>query len=90
MSAYYGLQAAGVDAGSAGNWVQLTIFCALTFGWVGSYLWRVATKNMSYVKQLEAYEDAVMEARLKEMPPAERAALLEEAEAAREAAGGQE
>ena len=90
MAAYYGLQASGMDAGRAGNYVQLAVFCFLTFGWVGSYLWRVATKNMSYVKQLEAYEDAVMEARLAEMPPAERAALLAEAEEAREAAGGKE
>ena len=41
---YYGLQAAGLDAGAAGNWVQLVIFIGICFGWVGSYLWRVATK----------------------------------------------
>lgn len=73
MGGYYGLQAAGMDAGMAGNWVQLTVFCFLCFGWVGSYVWRVANKEMSYVKQLEAYEDAVMAKRLEEMPEAERA-----------------
>ena len=77
---YYGLQAAGVEQGMAGNYVQLIIFCFLCFGWVGSYLWRVASKNMSYAKQLEQYEEAVMAKRLEEMPEAERARLLAEAE----------
>lgn len=88
---YYGLQAAGVEQGMAGNYVQLIIFCALCFGWVGSYLWRVASKNMSYAKQLEQYEEAVMAKRLEEMPEAERARLLAEAEeesAAAAAKGG--
>ena len=77
---YYGRQAAGVEQGMAGNYVQLIIFCLLCFGWVGSYLWRVASKNMSYAKQLEQYENAVMAKRLEEMPEAERAKLLAEAE----------
>ena len=77
---YYGLQAAGVEQGMAGNYVQLIIFCFLCFGWVGSYLWRVANKDMSYAKQLEQYENAVMAKRLEEMPEAERARLLAEAE----------
>lgn len=83
---YYGLQAAGVEQGMAGNYVQLIIFCFLCFGWVGSYLWRVASKNMSYAKQLEQYENAVMAKRLEEMPEAERAKLLAEAEEERAAA----
>lgn len=37
-------QATGMDAGLAGNWAQLIIFVGLCFGWVGSYLYRVATK----------------------------------------------
>lgn len=41
---YYGLQAAGLDAGLAGNWVQLIIFLGICVGWVGSYLFRVANK----------------------------------------------
>ena len=86
-AAYYGLQAAGLDAGAAGNYVQLTVFVALTFGWVGSYLWRVGTKNMTYVRQLEAYEEAVMAKRLEEMPEAERVRLGEEAEAEAAARG---
>lgn len=41
---YYGLQAAGMDAGMAGNWVQLIIFLGICVGWVSTYLYRVATK----------------------------------------------
>ena len=43
-------------------------------------MWRVASKNMSYAKQLEQYEEAVMAKRLEEMPEAERARALAEAE----------
>jgi hypothetical protein len=41
---YYGLQAAGMEAGMAGNWVQLIIFLGICVGWVSTYLFRVATK----------------------------------------------
>lgn len=41
---YYGLQAMGMDAGQAGNWVQLVIFMGICVGWVSTYLFRVATK----------------------------------------------
>lgn len=37
-------QAGGMDAVMAGNYAQLIIFVGLSFGWVGSYLYRVATK----------------------------------------------
>lgn len=60
-----------MDAGMAGNWVQLIIFLGICVGWVGSYLWRVANKQMTYVKQLEDYEEAVMRKRLEEMPETE-------------------
>ncbi|KAL4440621.1 hypothetical protein ABPG75_003622 [Micractinium tetrahymenae] len=86
---YYGLQATGMEPGIAGNWAQLIIFVGMTFGWVGSYLFRVATKQMTYVKQLEDYEEAVMRKRLEEMPEAEMERMLAEVEsekAAREAA----
>lgn len=46
-----GLQATGMDAGLAGNWVQLIIFLGICIGWISTYLWRVATKNMTYVRQ---------------------------------------
>ncbi|GFR44737.1 hypothetical protein Agub_g6065 [Astrephomene gubernaculifera] len=85
---YGGLQAAGLDAGQAGNWVQLLIFLGICVGWVSTYIYRVATKQMTYVKQLEAYEEAVIRRRVDEMTEAELAALAEEVEAERAAAAG--
>lgn len=77
---YYGLQAMGMEAGYAGNWVQLIIFVGICVFWVSTYVYRVATKQMTYVKQLEQYEDAVMRKRLEEMTEAEIAELINETE----------
>lgn len=81
---YYGLQATGMEAGYAGNWVQLIIFLGICVGWVSTYFWRVATKNMTYVKQLQDYEDAVMAKRLEEMPETEMGELLNQIEKEKE------
>lgn len=64
----------------AGNWVQLLIFLGICVGWVGSYLYRVSTKQMTYARQLEDYEEAVMKKRLEEMPDAELETVLAEIE----------
>lgn len=81
---YYGLQALGFEAGAAGNWVQLIIFLGICVGWVGSYIWRVGTKQMTYVKQLEQYEDAVMRKRMDEMTDAEMQQMLQDLEVTKE------
>ena len=75
---YYGLQGAGVDPIWAGNIVQLTFVFGLTVAWVGSYVSRVMNKDMTYVKQLKDYEDAVMAKRLEELPEAELEKMMEE------------
>ncbi|EEH54677.1 uncharacterized protein MICPUCDRAFT_60880 [Micromonas pusilla CCMP1545] len=75
---YYGLQAKGVSAIWAGNIVQLTFVGGLTVAWVGSYVGRVMNKDMTYVKQLKDYEDAVMAKRLEELPEAELEKMMEE------------
>jgi Protein of unknown function (DUF3007) len=77
---YEGLQAAGMDAGMAGNWVQLVIFLGICVGWVSTYLWRVANKKMTYAQQLEMYESEVMRKRLDEMTEAELQQLMGEVE----------
>lgn len=89
---YYGLQATGMDAGMAGNFVQLIIFLGICVGWIGSYLFRVANKvgvlrptpsstpspqQMTYVQQLKDYEEAVMVKRLEELPASEQARLMD-------------
>ncbi|EFJ43566.1 hypothetical protein VOLCADRAFT_76641 [Volvox carteri f. nagariensis] len=81
---YYGLQAMGMEAGYAGNWVQLIIFMGICVGWISTYIYRVATKQMTYVKQLEQYEEAVMQKRVEEMTEAEMAELANEVEADRQ------
>lgn len=129
LGGYYGLQAAGVEAGMAGNFVQFGIFVLFAVGWVSSYLYRVLNKvcsrpscsaadmlprhsagsgscsswlsvqrprahalqltsvgagqDMTYKKQLDAYENAVMNKRLEEMPESERERLYAEIDAER-------
>ena len=51
-----------------------------TFLWVGSYILRVATKDMTYAKQLKDYENAVIAKRLEELDEDEIQALVEDIE----------
>jgi len=79
FASYYGLQTfAGMDAVKAGNAVQLTFVLGLTLVWVASYVLRVFNKDMTYVKQLKDYEDAVMQKRLEEMPEAELTKMMQQ------------
>ncbi|XP_078182180.1 uncharacterized protein LOC144575798 isoform X2 [Carex rostrata] len=57
----YGLEFVGVDPLQAGNAVQLIFVLALTIGWISSYMFRVANKDMTYAQQLKDYEKKVME-----------------------------
>lgn len=75
---YYGLQANGVSAIWAGNIVQLTFVGGLSVAWIGSYVARVMNKDMTYVKQLKDYEDAVMAKRLEELPEAELEKMMDD------------
>lgn len=80
---YYGLQAIGISPGIAGNYVQLFVVLGLCIGWIGSYIFRVANKDMTYVKQLQNYEEEVMQKRLEEMPESEREKLMASVEVER-------
>ena len=71
---------AGMDGLSAGIWSQVVFVIGL-LGWTASYLFRVATKNMTYYQQVEDYEDAVLQQRLEEMSPEELEKLQAEVEA---------
>jgi hypothetical protein len=46
--------------------------------------WGFGLQEMTYVKQLEDYEEAVMKKRLEEMPEVERGRLLAEIEQEKE------
>ncbi|KIZ06347.1 hypothetical protein MNEG_1611 [Monoraphidium neglectum] len=87
---YYGLQATGMEAGIAGNWVQAIIFMGICVGYISTYIYRVATKQMTYVKQLEMYEDAVIQKRMEEMTEAEVQQLVSEVEADRAKRAGKQ
>ena len=65
---YLILQFAGLDTLSAGIWSQV-IFVGGLVGWLLTYLFRVATKNMTYNRQLQDYEEAVLQKRFEEMSP---------------------
>ncbi|GAX09273.1 hypothetical protein FisN_17Lu018 [Fistulifera solaris] len=58
--------------------VGFTVFA--TVAWVSTYIFRVATKDMTYAKQLKDYEDAVIAKRLEELDEDEVKALQEEIE----------
>ncbi|KAF3330669.1 hypothetical protein FCM35_KLT04023 [Carex littledalei] len=76
----YGLEFVGVDPLQAGNAVQLIFVLALTIGWISSYMFRVANKDMTYAQQLKDYEKKVMEKRIESLSEAELEALLEQVE----------
>ena len=58
--------------------MQLTFVGGLSLAWVASYVLRVMNKDMTYVKQLKDYEDAVMAKRLEELPEAELEKMMDD------------
>ncbi|CAM9416337.1 unnamed protein product [Ectocarpus sp. 12 AP-2014] len=78
LGAYGALTAVGVDGSKAGAWVGVGYTLIGLIAWVGSYFFRVATKNMTYAVQLKNYEQAVIEKRFSELEEEEVDALLDE------------
>jgi hypothetical protein len=76
---YLFLEKTGLDSTSAGIWSQALLVGGLV-GWVLTYLFRVATSNMTYGQQRRDYEDAVFKKRLESMTPEEIAQLQAEIE----------
>lgn len=68
----------GVDEIEAGKWIGVGFTGLATFAWVSTYIFRVATKDMTYAKQLKDYENAVIAKRLEELDDDEIQALVEE------------
>jgi hypothetical protein len=58
--------------------VGFSVFTMLIWG--STYIFRVATKDMTYAKQLKDYEDAVIQKRLEELDEDEVQALVEDIE----------
>ena len=76
---YLGLKSAGFDNIDAGIWSQL-LLVAIILAWTSSYVFRVATKNMTFTQQIKDYEEAVLQKRLDELTPEQLAALQAEIE----------
>ena len=81
---YLGLKLAGVDNINAGIWSQL-VLVGIILAWSFSYVFRVATKKMTYTQQLKDYEEAVLQKRLDELTPEELAKIQAEIEQERQA-----
>jgi hypothetical protein len=71
---YWLFKGVGFDSSSAGIWSQALLVIGL-IGWIGTYLFRVASHKMTYNQQLDDYEAAFLQKRLDEMTPDELAQL---------------
>ena len=71
---YLLLQGLGLDKQTAGIWSQAILVAGL-IGWVLTYLFRVGNHKMTYNQQLKAYQESVLQERLKSLSPEELAAL---------------
>lgn len=76
---YLVLKSAGWDNVDAGIWSQL-LLVGMLFAWAFSYIFRVATKNMTYTQQMKDYEEAVLQKRLEELTPEQLAKMQAEIE----------
>jgi Protein of unknown function (DUF3007) len=76
---YLGLKSVGLDHIDAGIWSQL-LLVVIILAWSFSYVFRVATKKMTYTQQLKDYEAAVLQKRLEELTPEQLAKLQAEIE----------
>ncbi len=76
---YLGLKLVGLDNINAGIWSQL-VLVGIILAWSSSYVFRVATKNMTYNQQLQDYEEAVLQKRLDELTPEQLAKIQAEIE----------
>jgi hypothetical protein len=70
----------GMDPDKAGPYVGVGFVALSMVGWALTYIFRVATKDMTYATQLRDYENAVLEKRLEELADDEINALMEEIE----------
>jgi len=70
----------GFDEIEAGKWIGVGFTLLTCVLWVSTYIFRVATKDMTYAKQLKDYENAVIAKRLEELDEDEIQALVEDIE----------
>ena len=71
---YVILQIVGLDSTNAGIWSQALLVAGL-IGWLLTYVFRAVSKDMTYHKQRQDYEEAFLQKRLDELSPEELAEL---------------
>eukprot|EP00168_Porphyra_purpurea_P018340 TRINITY_DN6763_c0_g1_i2.p2 TRINITY_DN6763_c0_g1~~TRINITY_DN6763_c0_g1_i2.p2 ORF type:complete len:121 (-),score=55.52 TRINITY_DN6763_c0_g1_i2:157-519(-) len=74
------LEAAGIPDLKAGQLTTGLVSVTGLVGWVGTYFYRVGSKQMTYATQLREYEAGVIAKRYAELTPEELDALAEELE----------
>jgi Protein of unknown function (DUF3007) len=70
----------GYEESRVGAYVGALFVLLSLIGWGSTYIFRVATKDMTYAKQLRDYENAVLQKRLEELADDEIDALMKEIE----------
>merc|ERR1712232_781990 len=70
----------GMDDVDVGRYIGVGFTVLTLLAWSSTYIFRVATKDMTYAKQLKDYENAVIAKRLEELEDDEVLALVEEME----------
>jgi len=70
----------GMDDIDAGRYIGVGFTVVICLAWASTYIFRVATKDMTYAKQLKDYENAVIAKRLEELDDDEIQALVEDIE----------
>ena len=80
VAAYQILIAQGYEDTTVGAYVGALFVLLSCVGWGSTYIFRVATKDMTYATQLKDYENAVLQKRLDELADDEIDALMKEIE----------
>lgn len=75
--AYEYLVSTGIEETKVGAYVGAIFVLVSNLLWASTYIFRVATKDMTYATQLRDYENAVLQKRLDELADDEITALLE-------------
>ena len=80
VAAYAYFVSTGLEETTVGAYVGALFVLLTMVAWASTYIFRVATKDMTYAKQLRDYENAVLQKRLEELADDEIDALMREIE----------
>ena len=80
VGVYNYLVSTGLEDTKVGAYVGTSFVFLTLVLWASTYIFRVATKDMTYATQLRDYENAVLQKRLDELADDEITALMEEIE----------